>query len=293
MAAALGSKEKLMIGATSTVDIPLEFTGGGIKLQEQFVDTAGIRGTRSRTSERVRRGLRSVNGNFTMTPNAAELDSLLPWILGTAEVADSFTLGEGLISRYVSIDRETKVFVYDGCVVSSATFSASEGGPLTLSLSLLGIDETVNAAASQPAFTLNVSSGPFMMSDCVATVGGTGYQFQSFSLTIDNGVEAKYFNSEKPTRFNAIDRSVIWSLEFPYGDASAIYAPAIAGVACVATFTNAASTGLILTFTSAAVQTPRESPTDPGRSEITLPWNGVARRVGSTLELVVNNDSTA
>lgn len=293
MASALGVKSKLMIGATSTVDIPLEYTGGGIKLQENFVDTGGIRGTVSHTSERVRRGTRMVTGNFTMTPNAVELDSLLPWILGTAESADAFALSDVNLSRYVSIDRETKVFVYDGCVVSSATFSASEGGPLTLSLSLMGIDETVNNTGTQPTFTLNVASGPFMMSDCVASVGGTGYAFQSFSLTIENMQEPKYFNSNTVSRFNKIDRTVTWALEFPYGDASAIYASAIAGVACVATFTNAAATGLVLTFTSSKVQTPRESPNDGGREEIILPWVGVARREGSTLELTTTNDSVA
>lgn len=291
MSASIGTLEKLMIGATSTVDTPLEFTGGGIKLQENFIDTGGLRGTVSRTSERVRRGTRMVTGNFTMTPNPIELDSLLPWILGTAESADAFALSEVFISKYVSIDRTTKVFVYDGVIVSSATFSAAEGGPLTLSLNLMGIDETVNNASSQPAFTLPVANGPFVMSDCVATVGGTGYQFQSFSLTIDNHPEPKYFNSNTVTRFNKTDRTVTWSLEFPYGDASAIYAPAIAGVAVVATFTNAAATGVTLAFSSSAVQTPRESPNDPGRAEIMLPWNGIARRVGSTLELVTTADS--
>lgn len=292
MAASLGVDSTLMIGATSTVDTPLEYTGGGIKLQENFVDTAGIRGTLSHTSERLRRGTRMVTGNFTMTPNPVELDSLLPWILGTAESTDVFALSDVNISKYVSIDRTTKVFVYDGCVVSSATFSASEGGPLTLSLSLMGIDETVNNTATQPTFTLAVANGPYMMSDCVVTVGGSGYAFQSFSLTIENMQEPKFFNSNTVTRFNKIDRMITWNLEFPYGDASAIYAPAIAGVAVVATFTNAAATGCTGIFSSSAVQTPRESPSDQGRNEITMPWTGVARRVGSTLELVSTFDSS-
>ena len=291
MSAALGSKAKLMIGATSTVDLPLEFLSESVALSENFIDTAGIRGTRSHTAERVRRGTRQVGGSITMTPNAVELDSLLPWILGTAESTDSFVLGESLLARYVSVDRETKVFLYDNCYVSSATFSASEGSPLQCTVNLMGIDETVNNSGTQPSFTLNVATGPFMMSDCVLTVGGTGYSFGSFELTIDNGLEAKFFNSVTASRFNPVDRTVTWSVSFPYGDASAIYAPAIAGVACIATFTNAAQTGVVLTMTSTYVQTPRQSPTVGGRTEIMLPWTGIARRSGATLELAVTHDS--
>ena len=294
MAAALGVLEKLMIGATSTVDTPLEMQEGStIRLSENFLDANGIRGTLSHTSERVRRGTRIVNGTLNFQPNTVELDSLLPWIYGATETTDDFPLSDSTISKYVSIDRTTKVFVYDGCVVQSATFSATEGGPLNLSLSILGIDETVNNSGTQPSFTLNVASGPFVMSDCAVTVGGQAYSFQSFNLTIAHTFEAKYFNSNAVSRFNKIDRTVTWSLDFPYGDASAIYAPSIAVVAVVSTFTNAVSAGLRLIFSSSAVQTPRESPTDNGRNEILLPWVGTARRVGSTLELVTTCDSTA
>ncbi len=145
MAAALGVKETWMTGATSTVDTPYGVAEGSrIGLTEQFIDTAGIRGTLSHTSERVRKGTRMVNGNITLQPNAVELDTLLPWIYGATESADSFVLSDSVIEKYVGVDRTTKVFVYDGVVVETATFSATEGGPLTLSMSLLGKDETVN-----------------------------------------------------------------------------------------------------------------------------------------------------
>lgn len=287
--AAMGHTAKLAVGATSTVDTPYEFISESLTLSEQFIDTAGLRGIRGHASERVRRGSRSTAGSITFTPNAVELDTILPWAFGGTESADSFPLAETLFSKYVSIDRGAKVYLYDLVTVASVNFACSEGGPLQVTLNLMGKDETVNSAASQPSLTIDLNSGPFMWSECVVSVGGTSYQFKDFSLTVDNRLEAQFFNSETPTRFNPTDRIVSWSLRFPLGDATAIYAPALAGVACVATFTNGNRS---LSFSSTKVQTPRESPTVQGRTEIMLPWTGVARRDGTTQELVTTCDST-
>lgn len=290
MAAAQGFAALLGIGATSTVDKPLEFLSESLALDEELVDSNGIRGTRSHISEVVRQGIRRVGGNITLCPHPTELAALLPYILGANASGTTFALAETLQSFYASVDRVLKVFTYSGCVVSKAVFSGSAGQPLNLSLEIVGIDESVGNAGSFPSLTLDTTTTMYMFHDLVLIVGGTTYQCFDFELTIDNMVDAERFlNSQTRVSIPAQDRVVTLNTNLPYGDASAAYALSVGGVAVTATFTNGATS---LLFTLPKVQFPRKSPTVPGKSEIKLPLMGVARKSGSTKELEITLDST-
>lgn len=289
MAAAQGSQSKFGIGTTSTVDQPYDYKSESIACNEDFYDPDGIIGSRERLSERVRQNIRHIGGSVTLEPNSIELANLLPWILGAVASGQTFNLSDTLPSRYISIDRVTKVFTYAGCVVNRATFSASEGGPLTVSLDVIGTDETVANAGTFPSLTISTAAGPYMLSDLAITVGGSSYNFREFSITIDNMLETRFLNSLTATAITPRDRLVSVGLRGPYGDQSALYGLAVAGVAVVATFTNST---LSTVFTMPAVQFPRRSPTVGGKSEIYLPLQGVARKLSSTASLTVTNDST-
>jgi hypothetical protein len=289
MAAALGTNVKVGLGSTSTVDQPVEVLSESIALQEQFIDPAGLRGTRSHPSERVRRGTRQVAGTIVACPTPLEWDYWLPKIAGGTKTVNTIDLAETLPSFYVAVDRQVKVPVYSGCVVSRATLSAAVGGPLQLSVDILGIDESVGAAASFPSLSFDVTGGPYVLSDLALSVGGTTYQCFSFELTVDNVLQPEWFNSEAITRISATDRAVGVVIDAPYGDASALHGTALAGVALSAVFTNSTRS---LTITAPAVQAPRNSATSAGRGEIMLRWAGVARKSGSTAECSFVNDST-
>lgn len=289
MSASQGSAAKMGIGTTATVDQAYDFKSESLACNEDFYDPDGIIGSREHLSERVRRNVRSIAGSITLEPNSIELANLLPWILGAAASGTTFALAETLPSRYVSFDRVAKVFVYDGCVVNRATFSASEGGPLSLTLDVIGVDETVNNAGTFPSLTISTAAGPYMMSDLVLSVGGTGYNFREFSLTIDNMLEVRYTNSLTANSITPRNRQTSVTLRTPYGDSTALYGLALAGVAVVATFTNST---LSTVFTMPAVQFPKQSPTVSGKNEIYLPMTGIARKSGSTASLTVTNDST-
>ena len=86
-----------------------------------------------------------------------------------------------------------------------------------------------------------------------------------------------------PIRINETGRRCQWGLSTPYGDSTALYGLAVAGVAVSAVFSNGANT---MTIASTKVQFPRQSPTNQGRGEIYLPLQGVARKDGSTAEVV-------
>lgn len=289
MSGAYGTNVRVGLGSTATVDQPLEVLSESIALVETFLDPAGMRGTRSHSAERVRRGTRSVAGQIVCQPTPLELDYLLPKIAGGTKASNTIALAETLPSFYVAVDRQAKVPVYSGCVVGAATLRAAVGSPLEVTLSVLGIDETVGNAGTFPALTFDVSGGPYVLSDLALTVGGVTYQCSAFEVSIDNALEPQWFNSETITRIGATDRMVGVTLDLPYGDSVALHGSALAGVAVVATLTQATRS---LVLTMPAVQAPRNTPVSAGRGEIIHRWAGVARKSGSTAELEFTNDST-
>lgn len=290
MADKVGVFNRLGYAATgvSTATAEFEFAEGStLGLVENFIDTNQLRGTRSHGSERVRRGTRRVEGQINMAPTALDLVTWLPLIYGGTPVSTSYPLGESLTLFNLFPVRDATVYTCSDCIVDSATFSAQEGGPLQMSLSLIGKDET--AAGSMGSAAVDVTTQPFVLHDVVVSIGGTAREVTSFELTVQNAVETKYRNSATPTQLKATDRTVTVSLPVSLGDHSALYGSAIAGVAVVATFTNGATS---LAFTLAAVQAPKEPLPFGQRGILDLPWRGVARKSGSTLELTTVLDST-
>ena len=102
-------------------------------------------------------------------------------------------------------------------------------------------------------------------------------------------LKPEWFNSLTITRINEEGRECTWSLSAPYGDTSALYGLSVAGVGTSIVFTNGARS---LTIASTKVQYTKESATGGGREEILLPLNGVARKDGSTAEVIFTLDET-
>lgn len=291
MAEKVGVFNRLFIsaGASDGNYTEIEFIEGTtLGLNEQFLDSNGIVGSRSRPAERVRRGLRQTGGALNLTPTPDELDILLQWSLGGTKSGDTIALAETVPARWIKTYRDGTYHLYDGVKVGSITFQANEGSLLSASVAVQGIDEASSTAPTSPA-AIDLDAGPYVMTDCALTVGGTSYAFRQFALTVNNALETKFNNSITPTSIHATAREVQVALGLPYGDATALYGTALAGVAVVATFTNGTRS---LTFTMPAVQTPKQ-PLELGtRLGLTLPWSGVARKSGSTSELTATNDVT-
>ena len=291
MAGYWGYVGQLGISASNPVDARYDFLSENLALSEEFIDTGGIRGTRSHVVERVRAGIRRVAGTITMQPTAVEWAALLPWILGANASGTTYALADALSSRYVTVDRGAKVFTYSGCFVDSATIRASQGQPVRLTLNIVGSDETVGNAASFPSLTIDTTTNAFMFHDCVISIASVTYSSRDFELTINNHIDReRFFNSQVlSTATQAMDRSISCRFSLPYGDAVAAYNTGSSGVAVTNTFTNGA---VSLAFSLVKVCFPRRSPTWPGRAEVMLPLEGMAYRSGSTLELVTTLDST-
>lgn len=261
-------------------------------LDENFIDTDGLRGTRSRYITSLRQGNRHVHGQIKMQPTALELSTLLPLILCgipsgsgtiTYPLSDALTAG----GFWVTVDRILKVPTYNGCQCDKITVSGRSGEPLDLTLDIVGIDETLGNAASFPSLSIDVTTVPFIFTDLVMVVNGVTALCKDFELVIDNAIDKERFlNSQTLTAANAMDRHVTMHTNVPYGQFSALYGTGVAGVAATATFTGPGTQ--VLTFSMANIAFPRKSPSwTAGRQEEFLPLQGTALRSGATLEVVV------
>lgn len=287
MTATFGFQSQLGVDTANPVTQRLDFDSEELVCDEDFIDTNGLRGTRSLSQERIRQGIRRVHGMIRFQPTEAELALLLPWILGGTPSLGTYPLGDILSPRFVAIDRGSHVFTYNGCVVDTATFHATQNQALSVDLEIIGIDETLGAAGSFPSLTLDITTQPFIFTDLVLVVNGVTYNCRSFELKIDNDIEKeRFFNSQTLTAGYAKSRHITISHPLPYGDDSAAYNLGVAGVAATATFTNGAH---VLEFSMANVKYPRHSPRVEGHEEIFLPLTGTAYKSGEnpgTLELV-------
>lgn len=289
MPPSVGVLSKLGMGPSGTATELYEFIqGSDIRLTEELFESSGHVGSRSHPSERVRQNVRRPNGTLILHPNSVELDTLLPRILGGAEAADVFPLAETLPTFSCHLDKIARVFNYTTCKVARARFRGSQGAPLEVSMDVVGTEETVAAAGTFPALSLNVATGPYMFHDLVAQVSAVTYQFREFELLVDNFLdEERFLNSQIRTAIPETDRLVQWTLRYPY-ETHDLYALAVTGVACVATFTNGSRS---IQFNSSKVSFPRLTPELEGKQEIFQPLVGIARKSGATLELITTNDS--
>jgi hypothetical protein len=270
---------------------PYEFLTESIAKSATHLDTDGIRGTRSHSKEVVREGIYTVAGTITMNPSPADLDLLLPRILGAAASGDTFALAETLPAFGVLVDRVAERFQYTDCYVNRATFRSQAGGLLELSLDILGKTEV--KGTSYPSITLGVTAAdaPFVHQDAVVTLAAGAEECLSIEIVIDNVLDARFANSQTAGSITPQDRIITCNLVMPYtSDETSLYSQAVGGIAATIKYTNGDISTL---FTFGILQTPDNSPTVPGKSEITLPLAMVARKSGTTEALVVTNDATA
>lgn len=292
MAAAMGAISQVGMAASAPATELYDLISGDFGLIEEHYQADGTTGTRSKHAERNRANTRKATGSLTFQPNAVELSTLLPRILGGSASGTDYPLAETLPSFTLVIDKVTKVFTFATCYVNRATFRSSQGQPLEVQLDIEGLDESVGNAGTFPAISLNLTGGgPFMHSDVVIAVGGSNYSFRSFEMIVDNMLDTeRFFNATSRASIPSRGRSITWRLDGPYGDNSALYNLTVTGVAALATFTHSTATSLV--FSSAKVCFPRRGPILNGKEEIMLPLEGMAYMSSTTRELVTTLDST-
>jgi hypothetical protein len=290
--ASQGALAKMGMGAASPVTEAYEFISENLKRKIKRIYNDGIRGTRSRSKERVADGEIEIAGQITMNPSPAELANLLPRILGAAAVTTTYALAETLPEFYINIDRVAKVFEYAGCKVAKATFSGSRGQPVKLALDIIGKTCTPGDAGTFPALTIDTDVA-YVFYQGVLTAEGSAREFDQFQLVIDNMLDKRVMNSQTATSITAQDRLITLACSTPYtSDEIDLLDNAFtsaAGAAGSLVFTNGTES---TTFTFANLKDDVEDPEVQGKKEILLPHSFTAYKSGTTKELVVTHDST-
>lgn len=279
-----GFQSQLGIDTVSPVTHGYEFASCQITKAGSIIDSSGIRGGRSHHSERTREGNYAVEGTIELYPSPADLAQLLPLVLGGTAAGTTYPLADSLTPFYVTVDKVAQVFSYAGCKVGRATFSGSQGQPVKLALEIIGQTETTGAAGSFPSVTLD-NSAPLIFSDTTLTLLSVAREVKQWAVTIDNGLEVRFANSTTATAITPKDRQVSLQCQNPFTSAEIdLYGQALAGGSASLVLTGVNGS---LAFNFATLQFPDHGPVVPGREEITLALNGIARAVGATNELSV------
>lgn len=325
---AMGHQSKIWIVETLPFDESsaqcLEFISESMSQSTSLSYNDGIRGTRQMARERVRKSARTVGGTITMTPTQTELRTLLPWILGTNETGSgtsgspyAYILAETLQEFQIlalkvepSAIHTDEVFLYENCRVARATFSASSGGPLTLSLDIEAETERSYAngsisIGSNPSTPTDVMSGgssgrsvpssvpdtdtPFMFYDTghsngALTIGNADRECFDWSLTIDNVLDTgRFMNSLDRTNIPSMGLVVSMTATVPFTAAEDELYDADVNSSSPDTNTNLvkfynSANDKVVQFTMATWNIESRTPTVNGKGEVVLPLSGTVYR---------------
>lgn len=338
---AMGHQAKLWVVETLPFDESsatcLEFISEGLAQVTSLSYNNGIRGTRQMARERVRKSAQTVGGTITMTPSKTELRTLLPWILGTNESGAgtsgspyNYVLAETLQEFQILVLKvepsalhTDEVYLYEGCRVSRATFSASSGSPLTLSLDIEAETEKTFAngsiALAYDAATPVMSGGSsgrsvpssvpdnatmFMFSDTGGSAGSMALgnadrECFDWTLTIDNVLDTgRFMNSLTRNNIPSMGLSVRMSATVPYSVAEdELYDPDVnssspdTNVNLIKFYAELGTNDDVLQFTVGTWNIESRTPTVNGKGEVVLPLDGeVYRKNTSTAKAPVSVD---
>lgn len=270
----------------------IEFLSESLGKVEAFAYNGGVRGTRSRNCERVRKVAHVVRGSLEMTPTPVELDSILYFVTGTATTP--FALTELVPTIAFIVDRTGNRFMYTGCKIGRFTLRGSQGGLIGVGLDIEGKNEVVSASAWPGTITAIDDKAPYVFSEAVFAFGGDTYEIRDFELVLDNGlITDRQMNSMHRRRIPAGDRQVGLRISVPYSSntLSAFGNVSEAGIdGATLTITNG---GVSLTMTFGNLKTDNTTPVSGSRgNEILLPVTFSAYKKASTMEVSFANDST-
>lgn len=283
----LGAQSRLWFNTAlpfSSGSVAIEFESNSIAKKGNIIATDGIRGTRQQGYERTRVGNYSVGGALTMPASPLMLDCFLPGILGGAVTATVCKLAETLPFYYLMEDKQATVFTWSACKTNKATFRASMGKTLMLTLDVEA--QTEATAGTAPSVTMPLDA-PYVLTDAVLTINSISRPVAEIELTIDNRLITDRFENTL-TRIDfpsqGVDVRLNTNNPFSPSEMADLYGVGLNGFSgATLIFTNSDVGTSILTINIGQLQIPDNTPQTSGRGEIRLPLQMEARRIGTTL----------
>lgn len=286
----MGASTKMGIGTTSTVDTALGFLSENIVSERLHIASDDkFRGEYSNNAGPTIEGPERVFGTTEHAFNPEEVAIILALLGFTDGGGGAFALNDSALpERYMTIDREDKVFTYSGMVVASATLACSAGMPWRWTLNWLGKQETIGNLGTFPAINLT-ETGPMALHHAAVTLLGVGSRVvEDITITIDNMVEHRNFNNDyfTPERHG---RNITVGMSVPYEGNTDLLRQAVAGAAGLITWTRGNYSSA---WTFGNLQAPRGIVSKTKGAKRMLGFEAVARKTGSTKELAIAHDST-
>jgi hypothetical protein len=282
----------LALGATLPVDEPYGFVAENVRAIPSLLDLSGLRGKRAQLARHLVRGPYRVSGTIELRPGFDEVIGLVPRILGGECQIDSppgFTgchIGETIPDFHLMIDRGAKVYTYSGCKLVRADFVGRPGRPLTLTLHVEGLTESVAAAGTFPSLSYNPGP-PLVFAGAELVLHDFAREMQSATVSLENiAILDRFVNSLTRVDLPIVDRRVRLFCALDYSSANHdLYAigpvPASASVRFLAG-------GRELTFKFHNLKCQAPSPHGMGPGELLLELQGQASVDHDDEELVVN-----
>ena len=296
MAASITQLGKLVLGTGSGFSNPfrLDFIDLDNGITQEFKDMNGTRGKYTKDDIRVRNNRNVVNPRLRCQPSSVELSHILSWILGGTPAGTSYPLGNAAVPLYVwYLPNNGTEWQIASAAVDTATFRCSSGEPLDVELELVGTTFT-NPSMGFPATALDVTTAPFIFSDCVLDVASSATLIKDMTLTIRNNIDrSRFLNSLNLTATYKLHREIVWEFQEPAGDYDTNWNTALtAGAAMLATFTQPSPATAVLTLTSGAVRLVPKSPAIPFQAESFLTLQGEAYSADGTTEALLTTLTT-
>lgn len=268
-----------------------EFVSETLTAKESIITSAGIRGTRTASIYQTRIGETVVSGQIVFEPYPELLNLWLPRILGAAESADTFVPDETLPAFGVLINRVFQTFQYTDCYVDKATFSFARGQLVRLAVDIIG--KTLTVGTTAPSVTLP-NKHPYVFSEGALTVSTapSTIEVESGSITIDNAISSRAFNSLTATCLTPQDRIVTGTFNVVPNTwySASEYSELKSGMAVYLTFVHS-----ILTSTQCGITMPKfcggnVDPNVGSKGDILMTITGRAFGTGTAnTEISINN----
>ena len=276
---------------------PYRFWGCSVRRNGTIIDPNTIQGTRSHASEVTRAGPSLVRGQISMPISPLDLDRWLERAMGGTKSVNTIALADTLPSFGVLVKYYSgQTIEYTDCKVDrmilqgNAFQEGSSPEPIQMTLEIVGLTAVVDT--SYPSLTLGTAAGnaPYTFCDLTTTQVSAARKIRSFSMVIDNHLEALWGNGScTPIEILERDRFIGVTENVPYfADNEGLYAQSAAGTTGTLVFTNGS---LSCTLTFGVLQAPIIGPSIQHKSEVLLPVSYTARTVSTTKELVATNAS--
>lgn len=286
MAGEIGAQSRLLFDVATPFDsssIWFEFLSESITQSIPILNSAGIRGTRQRASERNRRGNERVSGSIEFEASRILLDNLLPCALGANEDTNVFNLAETVPDFYLLIDKGFDIALVSECKIGQMRFSFEQSQIVKVSIDIEA--ESVTWGQSWPGSPPSPDvSKPYFHSDLAdVTIESSAREILGGEVTIDNALSADQWanNLTRDELIHATDLIVQNNLQLPARASNAgLVSHAIAGEAISLAFTNADEASSILTIALGRVTYEAATATVNGKGQLVLPLSGEARALG-------------